>query len=314
MFLSMCSITHVNGVLWSNLAIDGVKQDTGYEPDVLDDIYLRYHTRMFPASTGRYPSWSDCTWDQIHYYLLWTYIHLYPKFDNFKRVMRVKGQGDGIGVKAFRDNIIPLAFRLAQAINELNWDARMDPRNHHVLFPTIFTGIVDTFPITISCPLSSQAQYLFFAKKYEACVVKVQMACTFLRDIIFFSGPHAGAECDGTLGVNHVDTLDFEPNEMWLGDSIYYVCSRLIVPHRKPQNGCLTRHQIIENDLFAEARSAIEQVNALIVHHLAFEGRNFRGDTSLLGVFLKITIHATALYIRMGYARLPGVGPWSHML
>lgn len=122
----------------------------------------------FPASTGRYPSWSDCTWDQIHYYLLWTYIHLYPKFDNFKRVMRVKGQGDGIGVKAFRDNIIPLAFRLAQAINELNWDARMDPRNHHVLFPTIFTGIVDTFPITISCPLSSQAQYLFFAKKIRS--------------------------------------------------------------------------------------------------------------------------------------------------
>lgn len=144
--------------------------------------------------------------------------------------------------------------------------------------------------------------------------MKVQMACTFLRDIIFLSGPHAGAECDGTLGVNHVDTLDFETNEMWLGDGIYYVCSRLLVPHRKPRNGSLTRRQIIENDLFAEARSAIEQVNALVVHHGMFEGRNYRGDTSLLGVFLKITVHATALYIRMGYSRLPGVGPWSHRL
>ena len=87
--------------------------------------------------------------------------------------------------------------------------------------------------------------------------------------------------------------------KMWFGDGIYYVCSRLLVPHRKPRNGSLTRRQIIENDLFAEARSAIEQVNALVVHHAMFEGRNYRGDTSLLGVFLKITVHATALYIRI---------------
>lgn len=307
-------VAYANGVTWENLAIDGVPEDTGYDSGVLNDVYLRYHSAMFPESTACYPSWSTCTWNQIHYYLLFVYVHQYPKFKHFKRVMRVRGQDMGISKDAFRDNILPLACRLAAAINEIQWGARLDPRNHHSLFPTTVTGIVDTFPIDVSCPLCSRAHYLFFAKKYESCIVKVQMACTFLKDIIFYSGPHFGAESDQTLGVNHVDTLQFLPFEMWLGDGVYYVCRRLIVPHRTPRNGCLTRRQIIENDLFGAARGVIEQANALIVHHAMFEGRRYRGDLDYLGVFLKITIHMTALYIRMGYGRLPGVGPWSHMI
>lgn len=222
--------------------------------------------------------------------------------------MRVRGQDMGISKDAFRDNIMPLACRLAAAINEVQWGARLDPRNHHSLFPTTVTGIVDTFPKDASC------HYLFFAKKYESCIVKVQMACTFLKDIIFYSGPHFGAESDQTLGVNHVDTYQFLPFEMWLGDGVYCVYRRLIVPHRTPRNESLTRRQIIENDLFGAARGVIEQANALIVHQAMSEGERYRGDLDYLGVFLKITIRMTALYIRTGYRRLPGVGPWSHVI
>ena len=55
----------------------------------------------------------------------------------------------------------------------------------------------------------------------------------------------------------------------------------------------------------------------LKVHHnfeqrcfFILSGRNYRGDLELLGVFMKITIHTTGLYIRMGYGRRNGVGPW----
>ena len=151
------------------------------------------------------------------------------------------------------------------------------------------------------------------ANKYKACVMKIQMACTFLRDIIFFTGPHFGVESDGVLGVEHVESLPFDPNELWLAEGIYYICSRMIVPHHS-RNRPLTKREIIENNLHSEARSLIEHVNELIVHHAMFEGRKYRGDYDLLGAFLKITIHMTALYIRLGYSRLPGYGPWSHGL
>ena len=45
-----------------------------------------------------------------------------------------------------------------------------------------------------------------------------------------------------------------------------------------------------------------------------FSGRRFRGDFILLDTFVKITIHMSALYIRMGYARRRGRGPWGHGL
>ena len=188
--------------------------------------------------------------------------------------MRVNGQSKGIGVDCFRANIIPLACRLAFTIDELQWDARLDPFNHHPLFPTIITGIADTFPIRVSCPLSSRVHYLLSGENYQACVVKVQMVCNFLRDIIFLSGPHLGCENDGTLGVNHIDVLPCKRNEMWLTDGIYFVCCRLLIPHRTPRNGSLTRRQIIENDLFGTARSPIEHENVMVVRHGMFEGRN----------------------------------------
>ena len=83
----------------------------------------------------------------VHFYLLLVYIHLYPKFDNFKRVMRVRGQEDGISVYRFREYIIPLAIRLSAVIWEIQWSARLDPYNHHPLYETVVTSMVDTLPL-----------------------------------------------------------------------------------------------------------------------------------------------------------------------
>ena len=64
----------------------------------------------------------------------------------------------------------------------------------------------------------------------------------------------------------------------------------------------------------------VVDISCMLKVHYNFEqrcffilsGRNYRGDLELLGVFMKITIHTTGLYIRMGYGRRNGVGPWGH--
>lgn len=137
------------------------------------------------------------------------------------------------------------------------------------------------------------------------------MACTFLLDIIWWSGPHFGIESDGRLG-RLFRNLPLRPFERWLADGIYFACDNVIVPHRRENFGHLTCRQIIENNLFAFDRSRIEHANSYIERHDMFSGRKYRGDLCLLGVFISITINMTALYIRMGFGRREGHGPWNH--
>ena len=121
----------------------------------------------------------------------------------------------------------------------------------------------------VSCAISSTAQYLFYQDKYKACVVKIQLGCTFLLDVIIFSGPHFGIESDGQLGIDHVSTLPLAPWERLLADGPYYVCDKLICPHRKqripgtspPRFANLTPREIVENNLQSNARSPIEHVS-----------------------------------------------------
>ena len=39
-----------------------------------------------------------------------------------------------------------------------------------------------------------------------------------------------------------------------------------------------------------------------------FEARKYKGEVELLDILLKITVHTTGLYVRIGYGRLRGVG------
>ena len=100
-------------------------------------------------------------------------------------------------------------------------------------------------------------------------MVKIQRGCTFLLDVIIFSGPHFGIESDGQLGIDHVSTLPLAPWERLLADGPYYVCDKLICPHRKqripgtspPRFANLTPREIVENNLQSNARSPIEHVS-----------------------------------------------------
>lgn len=99
------------------------------------------------------------SYEEVHFYLLFTYIHLFPRFENFGRIMavrltpygsspdppclwpslpspkswnsnsvfflsRCRGMEHGITENRFRDHIIPMAIRLAAVILEMDWEAR----------------------------------------------------------------------------------------------------------------------------------------------------------------------------------------------
>jgi len=106
--------------------------------------------------------------------------------------------------------------------------------------------------------------------------------------------------------------LPLLPGERWLADGIYFACNHLIVPHRRRRGCCLSALQITENNLFSFERARVEHANSYVERHSMFSGRRYRGDLTLLGVFIGITINATALYIRMGYGRRSGNGPRAH--
>ena len=52
---------HATAVIWENLAIDGVKEDTGYEADVIQTVFSKYFTRIFPEVSTRFPSFTTAT-------------------------------------------------------------------------------------------------------------------------------------------------------------------------------------------------------------------------------------------------------------
>ena len=71
----------------------------------------------------------------------------------------------------------------------------------------------------------------------------------------------------------------------------------------------LSQYQLGVNELIAGVRGRVEHVNAMVVCHNMFEGRPYRGSLDFLFWFVNITIHFTALMIRLETSRqLPG---WS---
>ena len=77
--------------VWEQFAIDGVSADTGYTSDVLDYIYKKYYHVMVDEPSRRNPGLPyDATWEEVHFYSMFVYIHLYPRFCNFGRIMRLR--------------------------------------------------------------------------------------------------------------------------------------------------------------------------------------------------------------------------------
>lgn len=56
-------------------------------------------------------------------------------------------------------------------------------------------------PVRVSCPSRrTNLERGLFAVKYATHIVKIAIACTFKREVIFMSGIHLGAQSDGEIG------------------------------------------------------------------------------------------------------------------
>ena len=77
--------------VWERMAIDSVDADTGYPSDVVDYVYKKYYHEMFPERSLRSPNVPYYATDEhVHFYLSLVYIHLYPRFESFGRVLRIR--------------------------------------------------------------------------------------------------------------------------------------------------------------------------------------------------------------------------------
>lgn len=168
------------------------------------------------------------------------FIHLHPKSKQVPNVLRANGQVRGVSSTTFEHEVIKMALALALAMNEIHYEDRLDPMNHHPFFPVGFTAIIDTFPVYVAAPSDWRLNGLLFQPKcaalpsqltdcvrprYKAHVYKVQIAISFTQKIIFASFLHHGSLNDSRIFNETWKLHKMRPWEHWLADKIYNGCA-----------------------------------------------------------------------------------------
>ena len=113
------------------------------------------------------------------------YIHLYPRRNQCSSVL-------GISSSKLHSKVLPTLHILAQCLDEIHWEDRLDPFNHTPDFPLYVTGIVDTVPVYVLAPQDSTLNHWLYNPKYGGTIYKAQIGTDFMGRIILFTGPHLG--------------------------------------------------------------------------------------------------------------------------
>ena len=241
---------------------------TGFTSAHIAYVYNTYGRLLNPVN--RRPSWFRCrdgfqySITVIRFFLLYVYIHLYPRGSECKLVLRVRGKEQGYDKTTVRRRLMPLAHKLAEVMDEVKWSDRLDPYNHHPLFPIGVTTLWDTAPIYVATPSDSMMNRLLYQPKYGNCVFKVQIAITFTLQIVYFSCLHIGTAHDGQIFKRTRHEHPFEPYEYGIADKIYQAVPELINGHRKephrrgqPPPPPLTHEDLLDNSDVDFARSSV---------------------------------------------------------
>ena len=196
---------------------------------------------------------------------------MYPLEPQFPNILQARGFKRGIGKTTFRTKVVPLAFALARIMNEVKWEDRLDPYNHHPFFPVGVTTVWDTAPIYVATPSDSRINRLLYQPKYKNCVFKLQIAVTFLLQIVHFSALHIGTAHDGKIFDATAAEHPFEEWEYGLGDKIYQTQERILIGHRKephqknqPPPPPLTPAQLADNEDIDFVRSRVARLRVRI--------------------------------------------------
>ena len=147
---------------------------------------------------------------------------------------------------------------------------------------------------------------------------------TFAKVICFFSGPHCGVSSDTTIGRRTIETLPRPAWEWWIGDRVYMYVRQVLAGYRRQHVPGTSRPRLYyqltpvqeqTNAVIGHYRSRVEQLISVLKNHAAMGkgGVAFRGDLLLLEAIIKVTIHTTAVLVRLDpNRRSPGFGNWAH--
>jgi hypothetical protein len=256
--------------------------------------------------------------------LAYTTVQYHPKRDDCERVLIVNGQERGVNYDYYRRYIRPVAYALADVIDEILAQRRWDPMNHVPHFPSHFTEMYDSFPVKVCEPCDPELAGTLRQPKYKACVFKITLGVTFLGEITAYATLSLGIEHDGSIALREEGREFHErlPGEWSLGDGVYEVWDRCLCKHRPQQVSTnppvfapLTLDQEQDNYLYDFYRARVEQVNTQCVYsHEMFHGRPFLGSFHDLRAYADITINASALLIREfePSRQRQGFGPLPH--
>jgi hypothetical protein len=194
--------------VFDDLSLGGCsKAVTGYSSLLLAYIWNKYNDKLMPVNWR--PCYFKCRAGRrysitvIHFFLFYVFIHLYPTVAQMPTMLRVTGMTRGIGRSTWENRVLPIGKLLAASLAEVDPAVRLDPMNHHPWFPVAFTSILDTLPLYVSTPSSWIMNKLLYQPKYGACVLKLQIAITFTKQIIFYTGPHLGELAPRRLSRGH---------------------------------------------------------------------------------------------------------------
>jgi len=269
--------------MFSAFSSSSVKEETGYHEDVLLEIYGRNFIGINPH----------------HVYLVYKYIHLYPKNRQASTVL-------GVSTTTFKRIFYTTAEIMAQRINELDYDLRLSPFNHCIHFPTRVTAMVDTFVIHVSNPVEYRLAKTLYNPKYSGFVLKWQIIVDFLGNYLYMSGPHV--LYDGHIFTNTIDQHAMFHWELVLGDGHYIGLDHVLAPFKRDHP--LSNAELIYNTIHSFYRSRVEHAIRRIKNHLMFNSV-FRGSWDVLEWSIKISVHTTQMENRFR-PKYAYVGTWLH--
>lgn len=199
-----------------------IKEETGFEEDVLIEVYGRNFKHMNPK----------------HVYLVYKYIHLYPKNRQTSAVL-------DICTTQFKEIFYKTLEGMSASIDELDYDIRLSPFNHCIHFPTRVTAMVDTFVVHVATPLKYSVAKTLWNPKYGGTVLKWQVVVDFLGNYLLLTGHHV--LYDGIIFQNTINSYHRYDWELWLGDGHYIGLAQLLTPYRRDHP--LTEAELVFNTI-----------------------------------------------------------------
>lgn len=284
----------------------GVKGETGYSDDVVQELWRKHGGSMPEAPRG-----SDK--GPAYFFAALKFIHLCPQPSKTGSLLFTPHTGF-ISSSTFDRQIAPRLIILGMVIDEIDWAQRHDPYNHTPHFKYFCVGALDTFPVTISEPSDSRVAARYYQPKYGCCVIKVQIIVDFNGNIIYLSMPHLGVTGDARIWRHCRPT--FCLNEYVLADGAYRSCAHCLVPYRQDMAGGMGPGEEAVNDIIQFYRARVEHIIGVVQNHAFFREKS-RMSMDLIQACTKISVHATALQLRKRHAfalRYPHtvVGPHPH--